>query len=89
MTAQVAHGLQQIVRQLGCRVRENSGGGDGVSEALDAGVGSGKLVRHPKEKLRPVTKGLWNPGYLPPKDQIGVGLRSVVSDFPVLHLASW
>jgi hypothetical protein len=38
-----------------------------MNEALNSGVRSAKLVRHPVEKRCPVTKGLWNGECLPPK----------------------
>jgi hypothetical protein len=36
-------------------------------------------------QLHPETRGIWDREYLPPESLMGVGLRSVVSDFPVLH----
>jgi hypothetical protein len=65
------------MRQLGCRVKENSVGGDGVSKALNVG------------EPYPETRGIWDRVYLPHESWMGVDLRSVVSDFPVLHPASW
>jgi hypothetical protein len=56
---------------------------------MGVGVESSKLVRHPMEEPRPVTKGLWNRRYPPPKDWMRVVLRSVASYFPILHPASW
>jgi hypothetical protein len=52
-------------------------GGDGVSNALNAGELSYRDERHLGPRTSPAQK------------LDGVGLHSVVSDFPLLHPASW
>jgi hypothetical protein len=65
-------------------------GREGANEALNAGVGSGKLVRYPKKNRglacdeKPLELIVY-PALRPNE----VGLRSMVSDFPVLHPAFW
>jgi hypothetical protein len=41
------------------------------------------------ENLQLETRDLPNGGYLSPRDRMEVDLRIAVSDFPVLHPASW
>jgi hypothetical protein len=41
------------------------------------------------ENPHPETRGIWDRGHLPPESWMGVGLSSMVSDFPVHHPASW
>jgi hypothetical protein len=65
-------------------------GRDGANKALEAGVGSGKLVRHLEENSglscdeRPLKLRVY-----PAQRPNEVGLLSMVSDFSVLHPASW
>jgi hypothetical protein len=51
VTVQVAMGLWQVIRKLGCRVKENSVGGNGVSKALKAGQPSSRDERHVGPKI--------------------------------------
>ena len=72
----MTHGLLKVIHQLGCRVKENSVGGDGVSKTLNAGEPSFSDEMHLGPRISPARK------------LDGVSLRTVVSDYPVLHPAS-